>query len=51
MDTINNALDITYDKWTMGDTVILLKCLQKSYNFSKAINCRFEMSVKLQKAD
>jgi len=51
INTISNALGPCYEKWTMEDAVRILTCLESSYNFSKALNSRFEVSIKLQRAD
>ena len=51
INTVNNALEFSYDKWTVEDTVRLLRCLDTSYQFSKAFNSRFELCIKLQRAD
>lgn len=51
INTIDNALEISYSKWTVEDTALLLRCLETSYKFSKTFNSRFELCIKLQRAD
>ena len=51
VNTLKDAVDSNYDKFSEADSESMLHTLQTSYDFSRNINNNFNNCVKLQKVD
>lgn len=51
VNTLKDALDSSYEKFTPEDSISLLQTLQVSYDFSHEINSKFNNCMKLQRVD
>ena len=51
VNTLKDALDSSYEKFTPEDNENLLETLEMSYGFSNEINSKFGNCLKLQRVD